>query len=76
MSTRVSFRTPLEGCSADATRPASNSPPNRPSTPRTRKRPAFGNAYSPYAAMRAEGLSDRTRSITGSAKQVAVCMGK
>ena len=44
--------------------------------PRSRSSSAFSGAYSPYATRRAPGLSPRTRSITGSASLVAVCIGR
>ena len=37
---------------------------------------SFSGAYSPYAQIVAAGLIARTRSITGSASRVAVCIGR
>ena len=44
--------------------------------PRSRSIGAFSGAYKPYATSRASGLIARTRSITGSASRVAVCIGR
>ena len=61
-----------------ATSPAPPPPrvPARASTPRSRSHAAFSGAYSPYAADARRGLTRATRSISGAARRVAVCIGR